>query len=316
VLLWQSTAAIAAAEKLGDFFQSVVEKPVTLRRQKSAFLPIVGKGVAAGRVSIYNEGTQPKFPLLGLRLKNTSGLHLMQVPVTVFEGGSYAGDARIMDLQPNEERLLSYAVDLGTEVKPEVAADSGRLTQVKVVKGVLHTITKLRETKTYAVKNRNPQDRTVLIEHPVRDQFKHAAGRARRGNAGSPLTPSEGQDVSKRRTRRVSLAEAMRSLLDGRHLVFLCFLPGRVAALGKALVVPRAVAVAGRVLLAGRALEHGGARPALRNLVAQRQLAGEYGPSLSIRSKVWQGDGRGPMSARKARKDFSQRSQTLMPRPP
>ena len=37
--------------------------------------------------------------------KNTSGLHLMQGPITVFEGSNYAGDARILDLQPNEERL-------------------------------------------------------------------------------------------------------------------------------------------------------------------------------------------------------------------
>jgi hypothetical protein len=109
---------------------------------------------------------------LGLRLKNTSGLHLMQGPITVFEGGSYAGDACITNLQPGEERLLSYAVDLGTEVKPEVAADSGRLTHLKAVKGVLYSTTKLRETKTYTVKNRNPQDRILLIEHPVRDQFQ------------------------------------------------------------------------------------------------------------------------------------------------
>jgi hypothetical protein len=47
---------------------------------------------------------------------------------------NYAGDARILDLQPNEERQLSSAVGLGTEVESEVAADSGRLTQVKVVR--------------------------------------------------------------------------------------------------------------------------------------------------------------------------------------
>jgi hypothetical protein len=57
-------------------------------------------------------------------------------------------------------------------VKPEVSADSGRLTHLKAVKGTLHTTTKLRETKTYAVKNRNPQGRTVLIERPVRPGFK------------------------------------------------------------------------------------------------------------------------------------------------
>jgi hypothetical protein len=170
--LGASVATAAAADKLGDFFQYVVEMPVTLPRQKSALLPIVGKDIEASRVSIYNEGTQPKFPLLGLKLKNTSGLHLMQGPVTVFEGSTYAGDARILDLQPNEERLISYAVDLGTEVKPEAEADSGRLTQLKAVKGTLYTTTKLREKKTYTVKNRNPQDRLVLIEHPVRPGFR------------------------------------------------------------------------------------------------------------------------------------------------
>jgi hypothetical protein len=170
--LGASVATAASAAKLGDFFQYVVEKPVTLPRQKSALLPIVGKDVEASRVSIYNEHTQPKFPLLGLKLKNTSGLHLMQGPITVFEGSSYAGDARIADLQPNEERLLSYAVDLGTEVKPETTADSGRLTHLKAVKGTLYTTTKVRETRKYTVKNRNPQDRLVLIEHPVRPDFK------------------------------------------------------------------------------------------------------------------------------------------------
>jgi hypothetical protein len=167
-------SAAAAAEKLGDFFQYVIDKQVTLPRRKSALLPIVGKDVEASRVSIYNEGTQPKSPLLGLRLKNTSGLHLLQGPVTAFEGGTYAGDARIADLQPDEERLLSYAVGLGTEVQPGAAADGGRLTHVKAVKGTLYTTTKQRETKKYTVKNRNPQDRTVLIEHPVRPDFKLA----------------------------------------------------------------------------------------------------------------------------------------------
>ena len=170
--LAQGVTSAATASKLGDYFQYAIDKPVTLPRQKSALLPIVNKDVEGTRVSIYNERVQPAFPLLGLKFKNTSGLHLMQGPITVFEGGSYAGDARIADLQPNEERLLSYAVDLGTEVKPETTADSGRLTHLKAVKGVLYSTTKLRETKTYTVKNRNPQERVVLVEHPVRGDFK------------------------------------------------------------------------------------------------------------------------------------------------
>jgi hypothetical protein len=170
--LGQGVALAATASKLGDFFQYVIDKPVSLPRQKSAMLPIVNKDVEGTRVSIYNEATQAKFPLLGLKLKNTSGLHLMQGPITVFEGSNYAGDARILDLQPKEERLISYAVDLGTEVNPVPSGDNGRYTMIKAVKGILHTTTKLKETKTYTVKNRNDQERLVLIEHPVRNEFK------------------------------------------------------------------------------------------------------------------------------------------------
>jgi hypothetical protein len=167
-----SVSSAASAAKLGDFFQYAIDKPVTLPRQKSALLPIVSKDVQASRVSIYNERTQPKFPLLGLRFKNTSGVHMMQGPITVFEGSTYAGDARVLDLQPNEERLVSYAVDLGTEVNPIPSFESGRILMVKAVKGIIQTTTKNRQIKTYQVKNRNDQERTVLIEHPVNNAFR------------------------------------------------------------------------------------------------------------------------------------------------
>jgi hypothetical protein len=170
--LGRSVASAASAAKLGDYFQYALDKPVSLARQKSALLPIVAKDVQAQRVSIYNEGTQAKFPLLGLRLKNTSGLHLMQGPITVFEGSTYAGDARILDLQPGESRLVSYAVDLGTEVSPKPTPDSGRLVSLKAVKGLLQTTTKRRIGRTYTVKNRNEQPRTVLVEHPVNHAFQ------------------------------------------------------------------------------------------------------------------------------------------------
>ena len=48
------------------------------------------------------------------------------------------------------------------------SSDNGRLTQLKVVNGVLYTTTRFREKKTYTIANRNEQERLVLLEHPVR----------------------------------------------------------------------------------------------------------------------------------------------------
>jgi hypothetical protein len=163
-----SVGNVATAAALGDFFQYVIDHPVSLARQKSALLPIVGKDIEGNRVSIYNEDVQVKHPLLGLRFKNTTGAHLNQGPITVFEGSIYAGDTRVLNVQPNEERLLSYAIDLGTEVDPKAGPGAQKITSVKAVKGTVTTITKVSIEKTYRIVNRSQTDRTLLIEHPNR----------------------------------------------------------------------------------------------------------------------------------------------------
>jgi hypothetical protein len=168
----KSVSSAAAATELGDFFQYAIEQPVSLARQKSAMLPIVTQEIDGAKVSIYNQNTHPKFPLLGLKFKNTTNLHLMQGPITVFENNSYAGDARILDLQPKEERLISYAIDLGTEVEPVVANPADRIIKIKINKGIVEATHKINQSKTYNIKNRSEHDRMLVVEHPYRPEFK------------------------------------------------------------------------------------------------------------------------------------------------
>jgi hypothetical protein len=162
----------ATASQLGDFFQYVINQPVNLPRQKSALLPIVNKDIEAKRLSIYNPNVHAKFPMLGLKLTNTSGLHLMQGPITVFEGSTYAGDARITDLPPNDDRLISYAVDLGTEVEAKSKRAPDHLTNVRIQYGLIFRTDRIREEKTYTATNRTGQPRTLWIEHPYRADFE------------------------------------------------------------------------------------------------------------------------------------------------
>jgi hypothetical protein len=166
--LGRSVQTMATASSLGDYYQYVIDRPVDLARQKSALLPIVNKDVEGKRVSIYNPAVQAKHPLLGLKFKNTTGMPLTQGPITVFEGSVYAGDTRVLDLQPDEERLVSYAIDLGTEVSVKPGNNTARITSVKAVKGIVTTHTVVREEQVYDVSNRSTTDRTLLIEHPNR----------------------------------------------------------------------------------------------------------------------------------------------------
>jgi hypothetical protein len=165
--LQESVQSVAQAGDVGEMFRYNIATPVKVQRSGSAMLPIVNESVAGDKVSIYNEGTHHKHPLNGLRLKNTTDLHLMQGPITVYDDGSYAGDAQIQDLPPKSERLISYAMDLDTEVAPSDKGSPTNLVSAKLVKGTLHTQHKHFRAKQYIVKNGGKVKKTVLVEQSL-----------------------------------------------------------------------------------------------------------------------------------------------------
>lgn len=168
---------VAAAEgaALGELFEYAMHTPVSLTRQKSAMLPIVHAAVEGTKVSIYNQRVHAKHPLHGVRLRNATALHLLQGPVTVFDDGVYAGDARLDDLPSGQERLLSYAMDLKTEVEPVVEAEQRQLVSVSIRKGSMLVTQKASSEQTYNIRNRDQKPRLVLIEHPFRADWQLAS---------------------------------------------------------------------------------------------------------------------------------------------
>jgi len=128
--------------------------------------------VQVERLSIYNQGVLPRNPLTGARVRNTTGKHLLQGPVTVLDGGAYAGDARIDDLPPGQERLLSYGVDQQLIVDATKNREDSAIQTGKIVKGVLEITNKQVFTQDYLNENKAEKDKTLLIEHPVRPGWK------------------------------------------------------------------------------------------------------------------------------------------------
>jgi len=161
-----SVQPLGTSGRMGELFQYSVGN-VTLARQKSAMLPIVNDSVQVERLSIYNENVLASHPLNGVRMKNTSGKHLLQGPLTVMDGG-YAGDARIDDVPPGQDRLLSYGVDLETLATTKWLSSSAAVTTAKIVKGMLWVDTHIESTKSYALENKGDKDKAIIIEHPVR----------------------------------------------------------------------------------------------------------------------------------------------------
>lgn len=168
----ESIASVAETSDVGELFRYDIAMPVSLKRQRSAMLPIVNQPVEATKVSIYDPAVHAKHPLNGIRLKNTSDLHLMQGPITLFDGGVYAGDGKIAALPAGEERLVSYALDLDVEVAPTRKPATDKLVSVKLVDGMLHAKQHYLRTWQYKIKNSGEKAKSMLVEHPQREGWK------------------------------------------------------------------------------------------------------------------------------------------------
>jgi hypothetical protein len=166
-----SIASVAAAKNLGELFQYSVGN-VTLPRQRSAMLPIINDEVGVERLSIFNRSVLATHPLNGARLHNTSGKHLLQGPITVFGEGSYSGDARIEDTPPGQDRLLSYGIDLQMVVNSDKNKEDNAVLSARIVKGALELQRKLTFTQDYVAENKSDKDKTLVIEHPFRANWK------------------------------------------------------------------------------------------------------------------------------------------------
>jgi uncharacterized protein YutE (UPF0331/DUF86 family) len=170
----KSVASVASASKVGELFQYTVGS-VSLPRQRSAMIPIITDDVEIERLSIYNPTVLPRNPLNGARIKNTTGKHLLQGPITVIDGSSYAGDARIDNVPPTQERLISYGVDLQVLVDATKGDDTDVIQTGKIVKGVLELTRKLVHTQHYTAESKADHDKTMIFEHPLRSGWKLVA---------------------------------------------------------------------------------------------------------------------------------------------
>ena len=158
----------ASGEEVGDLFEYNIEQPVTVTRDHSALIPIIQTNMDGERVAIYNESVRQDRPFSGVMLKNNTDLTLESGSMTVLDGDAYAGEALMERLKPKEERLISFALDLGTHINVRQKADRQPARIVKVVNGILQVHYFQAEQRTYEIANQTDKPKMLYIEFPIR----------------------------------------------------------------------------------------------------------------------------------------------------
>jgi hypothetical protein len=165
-----SIAATADTRQAGELFEYSFAAPVTVKQGESAMLPFLQQKIGARKLLVYSEnyGLNPRD---AAELTNNTGKTLDGGPITVYDSGSYAGEALVETLPMSDKRLISYGVDLGTRVTTAFDSSQAVVREIHFQRGILTTHSALQETKTYTIKNVDAKAKTLVIEHTQRPGY-------------------------------------------------------------------------------------------------------------------------------------------------
>ncbi len=166
-----SIAATATGEGAGELFEYNFASPVTVKTGESAMLPFLQQRVSARKLLIYTD-SMGLHPMNAAEISNSTGKTLDGGPITVYDGGAYAGEAMVETLKSGDKRLVSYGVDLGMRISSAWDSSRQAVREIHSRRGVLTAHTAIDETKTYTIKNVDAQAKTLVIEYPERQGYQ------------------------------------------------------------------------------------------------------------------------------------------------
>lgn len=175
----RSAGAAAEGSALGELFQYSLKEKITVLKNQSALVPIVQSPIDAEKVTLVTaneDGEVDGAPLRALWMTNSSALTLDGGTFNILEEDSFAGEGIMEVLHPGERRLLSYAADTAVHVATESEPLEKMVKRVTIVKGVMKVTREERDTTTYTIHNADSTPHQVILEHPIREEWKLAEG--------------------------------------------------------------------------------------------------------------------------------------------
>jgi chaperonin cofactor prefoldin len=190
--------ASASAGELGELFEYRIAQPVTIRKDESAMLPFLQQAIDGRKLLIYSDHSS-QHPTNASELTNSTGKTLDGGPITVYDGGAYAGEALMETLKAGDKRLISYAVDLGTRITEAFNSKAAVVREIHANRGMLTAKTAMEETRTYTIRNVDQKAKTLILEHPLRQGYTLLSQKPSEKTAGAyrfeiPLTANASQE--------------------------------------------------------------------------------------------------------------------------
>ncbi len=130
-------------------------------------MPFLKQKISVRKLIVYSDYTMQN-PFSAAELTNNTGKTLDGGPITVYDAGTYAGEALVETIRNADKRFINYGVDLGTRISTTLNSRDAGVREIHVHNGLLVSKTAQLEKKTFAIQNVDPRAKTLILEYPVR----------------------------------------------------------------------------------------------------------------------------------------------------
>lgn len=162
----QSAAQVKTVTKsVGELFEYKIAHPVTVNRRQSALVPIAAGEFKGGRVVLYKKSERADNPFSAVEFHNSTGLTLEGGPVLVFEEDTYAGEAMLDTMKPEEMRIIPFAVDLSIRVESSQESTESEILRVEGTSNALLTYRRRIKNTVYRFHSQSSKAKLCWLEH-------------------------------------------------------------------------------------------------------------------------------------------------------
>ncbi len=154
------------SKDFGELFEYNISKPVSIKRQQSALVPIVNADVKGRKLLVFNPAKNNTNPMACVEITNTSGLTLERGPITLLYEDALAGEAILPFMNRDEARIISYAVEQGVVVNFEDDSKTLHTHKVKFTSGYGYEYYYMERKREYKVNNKTETNKILLLDHP------------------------------------------------------------------------------------------------------------------------------------------------------
>lgn len=159
-------ATTIESKDFGEIFEYKINRPVSIKRQQSALVPIVNADIEGRKILVYNAAKNKQNPMACVELTNTTGLTLEKGPVTLFFAETLAGEAMFPFLNQGETRIVSYAIEQGVVILFEDRSETHGIHNIRISDGTAYEYYYFDRKREYKINNKTEEKKILILDHP------------------------------------------------------------------------------------------------------------------------------------------------------